>query len=260
MRKLAFLPPVCALALGAVGFIFRKEVLDTAFDAAGLAVPGAHSAMMLLYLAAAAAVICILLGSILGGTHRSEPEYVKAFSGGLLNIVANIVIAAAFIYACWLIYGRYGSFRELNVLQLLFLVFAVLTAIAFIVMSVGAYRRKESGVLAVFSLAPALFFCVWLIVFYRDNSVNPTVISFAYHCVAFAVTAVAFFIASGYAFGKSHRMLVLITSLFAIFMCTLCAADFMNSLPEIILLGATVIELVINTSLFIANLRPRKEK
>ena len=33
----------------------------------------------------------------------------------------------------------------------------------------------------------------------------------------------------------------------------------MNSLPEIILLGATVIELVINTSLFIANLRPRKE-
>ena len=259
MRKLAFLPPVCALALGAVGFIFRKEVLDTAFDAAGLAVPGSHSALMLLYLAGAAAVICILLGAIIGGVRKSVPEYVKMFYGGLLNIVVNIVIAAAFIYACYLVYIRYGSFSELSVLQLLFLIFAVLSAIAFIVAAVGSYRRKGSGALSVFSLAPALFFCIWLIVFYKENSVNPTLIRFAYHCVAFAVTAIAFFAASGYAFEKSGKVLYLITALLAIFLCTMCAADFTGSLPEIILLGATVVELVINTTLFIANLRPRKE-
>lgn len=259
MRKLAFLPPVCALALGAVGFIFRKEVLDTAFDAAGLAVPGAHSAAMLLYLACAAAVVCILFGAIIGGIRRSDPEYVKAFSGGLLNIVVNIVIAAAFIYAGYLIYMQFGAFSELNVLQLLFLIFILLSAIAFIIMAVGAYRRKGSGALAVFSMAPALFFCVWLILFYKDNSVNPTLIRFAYHCVAFAVTAIAFFIAAGYSVGKSHRAFYIITALLAIFLCTMCAADFIGSLPELILLGATVIELVINTSLFIANLKPRKE-
>ncbi|MBO4831710.1 MAG: hypothetical protein J5569_04445 [Oscillospiraceae bacterium] len=259
MRKLAFLPPVCALALGAVGFIFRKEVLDTAFDAAGLAVPGSNSAAMLLYLACAAAVVCILFGAIIGGIRRSDPEYVRAFSGGLLNIVVNIVLAAAFIYAGYLLYTQFGGFSGLSILQLLFLIFALLSAIAFIIMSVGAYRRKESGVLSVFSMAPALFFCVWLIMFYKEHSVDPTLLRFAYHCVAFAVTAIAFFIAAGYAVGKSHPAFYIITALLAVFLCTLCAADFIGSLPELILLGATVLELVINTSLFIANLKPRKE-
>ena len=105
---------------------------------------------------------------------------------------------------------------------------------------------------------PALFFCVWLIMFYKEHSVDPTLLRFAYHCVAFAVTAIAFFIASGYAVGKSHPAFYIITALLAVFLCTLCAADFTGSLPELILLGATVLELVINTSLFIANLKPRK--
>ena len=88
---------------------------------------------------------------------------------------------------------------------------------------------------------------------------NPTLISIAYMCVALAVTALAFFYASGYAFGKTHRVLYLIAALFAIFICTLCAADYMGDLPVLIILAATVLELIINTSLFIANLAPRKK-
>ena len=261
MRKIAFLPPVCVLALGVVGFFFRREVLDTAFDASGLAIAGSHSAMMLLYLTAAAAFVCILLGALIGGLRRSASEYVKAFSpvGGLLHIIVNILIAAALIYAGYLIYLQAGSFSALDVLQLLFLVFLALSAIAFIVMAMGAYRRKGSGALGVLSLAPPLLFCVWLISYYRDNSVNPSLLSFAFMCVALAVTALAFFYASGYAFGKPHRVLYLIAALLSIFLCTLCAADFTGDLPVLIILAATVLELIINTSLFIANLTPRKE-
>jgi len=259
MRKIASIPPLTMLALGAVGFFLRKWALATALEPSGLPVIGARSAAVLLWFTLGAALISIIIGTLIGKKHVSDKKYIHAYapSSGFFYLSVNILLACAMLTAAFLLLMQMHSIAALNILQFAFLILAVLTAGAYCIMAFSAYKKQESSALRTFSVIPSLFFCAWLILLYKDNAVNPALLDFGYPCVAISAAAISFYFISGYAFRTARCVPLLVFSLFTIFICTICLAD-NSGTPYAVFYAVTVLHLTVGTSVFIANLNPKE--
>lgn len=110
-----------------------------------------------------------------------------------------------------------------------------LTAFAFPFMLTAANRPNayNKNLCAFLAFMPILLFCVWIIVLYRENSINPVLWDFIVQIIAIILNIIAFFRVAGFAFGAPNEWR-------SILFCELGAVASLMTLPDDIYLGQKV--------------------
>ena len=93
---------------------------------------------------------------------------------------------------------------------------------------------SHGGFGAALSVLPVLFFCLWLVVFYKENAANPILWSYGMEILAIAMCLLAVFRLSAYLFyrAKPRR---------AIFACMLALITSLATLTDSVSLGARAV-------------------
>ena len=93
---------------------------------------------------------------------------------------------------------------------------------------------RWGGFGAALSVLPVLFFCLWLVVFYKENAANPILWSYGMEILAIAMCLLAVFRLSAYLFyrAKPRR---------AIFACMLALITSLATLTDSVSLGARAV-------------------
>lgn len=220
------LPPILAVAGGAVGFGLRKWQLATGFEPeTGLAIPGAPAALGLAVWSVllAAAVIALCWGK------KEQLPWDQAFAPGrrnslfltavLLSAALLLVSAGAEIYA-FLHPSADPSFSAVYTDSVVARVASMLLPPLRIRLCLGGlpaiflwsqeiYNSGEKGKESLCLLALCLLFCVWLISDYQTRAADPVTQDYLYEVFAIVCSLLGLYYITGYSFqtGKPRRAL-----------------------------------------------------
>jgi len=228
MRKNAYIIPILAVLLGAVGFFLRKKELNTIFDSAtGLAEKSA-SVSVLIFVLTVVVVIFACIFTFAGlNKFTSKDSYERSFKIGSLvkfwvYIIACIVMAVGGV----LYYKQFGlAYARTNQTEtILFTAIAVIAAVCQGILARGAYKGKGKG-LSVPSIIAPVFFCYWLIIAYKANATNPVLLDYCYECLAIIAAILSFHFAAGFVYGKPRIKQTVLFSVIGIFLCVMSLAD-----------------------------------
>ena len=258
MRKSSVVFPLLAFIAGAAGFYLRYVELDTVFDSVtGLPGVNAPITLMLILLSAGIALISVVFAVIASLKHTSRVEYARAFSpSGLMYLAVFFILSAAMMTANVMYFIQLRELGGLAYIDIVFLAFAALTAISLLILARAAYRGRGGIEMHVFSIIPSVFFCLWLVILYRQNASNPVILSYCYQCLALASAALSFYYGAGFAFKKSKPAKTIISYMLTIYFCTIILADDMP-LPFKIIFSVIVVAQLINSVQFIKNLQKK---
>jgi len=260
--------PAFALVCGAIGFILRRWVLDTAYEpSTGLPIPGAPAAVALFVLSAVFAILTLIFCQ---GRHYGFPGgYDEAFHSPS-PLVSSITITAGFLM------GAGGVLKLLNVLQassssiltaqtesttwgthsniptIILGVLCIFSVFCLILVAKNNYRDEGKGIRSLPLLIPAYASCAWLITTYEARAGHPFLVD--YICELFAIIAVvlALYFVAGFSFEKSKVKRTLFAGLLGIyFSCvSLAAAD---DLATMLLYSFAILYLLVTVFVLLKN-------
>lgn len=218
MRKDVFLPAL-ALVGGGAGFFLRRWQLATAPDPETQLFRMVPATPALLLLGGVLALLFLLL--VRGG--KQAEDYPAAFrcpsafyatlmaAGGLLFIGAASLGALEFHGG--LILWRQVEGRTLPVMLLLAAVLSLGAGIALLLLGRGNYRGALPGFYPGLTTLPAYAALPWLVAMYQEYSRDPVILRFADMLLGAVCTALAFYLASGFAFQRPRPRWCLFFSL-----------------------------------------------
>ena len=193
MQNNAWKYSMTATVLAAITVLLRWLQCESAFDEEGLVRPYAlQSWVMVIAIIASAAVLWWLAGRLTkAGVAPTEPEEALARPnkeiGGLL-IVASV---AALGGAALLYLGEMKLGMRLT---------ALIGLLAVIVPATLIHMPRWGGFGAFLAVIPVVFFSLWLIIFYKNNAVNPTLWYYGPEVLAIAACLMASYRVCGYLF------------------------------------------------------------
>lgn len=228
--------PVLTLILGGIAFLLRFLQFQNGFEANGLPIPGNPPGLLLLLLLALSIILPLLFRKILPvDDPKTPPAFPDAFAVpdavfltpavmGLFLLAASGVLDLLFAFSD-------GMQRD----PLLFGVMSILSALC-LFSGIPAFRKKEmslinssdSGSLDSDSrsignrfLIPVVCFVIRLVLVYRQDSMNPALMSYYTEILALMFLTLALFRLSSFAFqiGQTRRFV-----LYSIPAAVLCAA------------------------------------
>ena len=193
MQNHAWKYSMTATVLAALTVLVRWLQCETVFDEEGLAQPQALlSWVMTITLIAAAAVLWWLSGRMTkAGVSSQEPETALAKPNREIGALLIAAAAVALIGTALLFLGEAGLMMRLTALLGLL---AVLTPAAL------PHLSRWGGFGAFLSVIPVVFFSLWLIIFYKNNAVNPTLWYYGPEVLAIAACLMASYHVCGYLF------------------------------------------------------------
>jgi hypothetical protein len=142
---------------------------------------------------------------------------------------------------------------SIQFLDLVFAVFGIFSGISLIVLARGAYKGRGGSEMCLFSVIPSVFFCIWLIMTYKEHAPDPVILDYAYISLAIAAAALSYYYAAGYVYQKAKPGKTIFSYLLTIYFCLVALAD-QQPASLSILLAAVVLASLINTGVFIRNL------
>jgi len=221
MRKNGILELLITLAAGVWGYNLRTKELTTVFDeVTGLAQKGAWVTIALIALSAAICVLLIVLSLL--NKNKISMRFSDAF-GHKTPFPCFILCLAG---AALIVFGvQWLVVTDMSLQTMLWGAFATLSGVSVIVMAINAYRGKGSGQLAVSSMIPVIFLCIWLILSYIDRAADPVLLNYVYEFFAIAFATMGFYYISGFAFGKMRLRSMLVCSRIAVFFIMVHLAD-----------------------------------
>ncbi|HHT16570.1 MAG TPA: hypothetical protein GXZ77_02465 [Papillibacter sp.] len=225
MRKSAVVLPLAALVTGAAGFFLRRAELETAFEPSGFAVPGDSRTIALMALAAAVIILSAVAGFMISKRYQAAPKFERAYRTGGVTFFLGFLTGLAFIAGAALYLFEHFTYGSAGLFQYVFTALSALSGFSLILLAYAAFTGRFSGGLSYLSVFPTLFFCLWLIIIYRDNAANPVVLSYAYRIVAACSSAFLYYIAAGYAFGKPYPGKTAFGHLVTVYFCAVVQAD-----------------------------------
>ncbi|MGM9521843.1 MAG: hypothetical protein ACI3VB_05120 [Oscillospiraceae bacterium] len=260
MRK-SWIAPAAALIFGAAGLVLRRRELAGAFEPdTGLAVKGAGETVAMAALTAAV-IAGIVIFTLLAVRGRTAPEmFRKAFyTGSFASFAVSFVMGLAVIAGAVIFVLNREDFLIGGAAMWIFAVFALGTGISLLVMDLCEFTQKESPTLFLVSVIPSLFFCYWLVLLYRENAGNPTLLEYCYGCFAFAAASVSFYYAAGFAYGRRKTRATVAFNLLAIYLMMVTLADAHNSGLKLVI-GGSVGFLALNTARLLGGLEKKPEE
>lgn len=109
------------------------------------------------------------------------------------------------------------------------------------------------------TVLPVLLFALWLVLCYKQNSLNSVVWSYLVEMATVIVALLAFFRAAGFAFGAVKTWPTLFTIMLGVMMCIMSLADERYIGMHIIMLGAAA-QLLLYAWLLIVNMQKKQPK
>ena len=193
MRKEAWTYSLTAAILGALGVLIRWLQCQQIFEPdTGLAVKDAFvSVLMVLTLAAFAWALWWLSGKMDLEYTAPEPEEALALPNRYVGwaLTFGAVIAAG---------GALLQFFTAD--NMFFRAVALLGLLSAAVLGMLPSLPRWGNFGAALVLAPVLFFALWLVGYYKENSVNPVVWGYAMQILAMAACLLAVFRLCGYVY------------------------------------------------------------
>lgn len=230
-----FLPTAVVFALGAAAMLLRKTEIDRVLTAdGGFAVRGAAVSALLIALSVLAVVLSVAFAAVYAKKGGAPLSYSRAYRADIAAFsVASAASGAVVVAAAFMLDGSVGL-RASGLPFAVFRCFAILTGISYASMALAQLRRKDDTLLYLTSVIPALFFCMWLAVFYKNNAGNPSLRTYMYGVLALSASAVAFYYAAGFVYGRAHARGALASNLAALYFVMLAAADKKSTAEELI--------------------------
>jgi len=180
---------VLAVLLGLAGMFLRTRQLTAGYEDAGggqLLLHASPEWTILLILCGAAAVVLFLLAFRLKGG-----DDVPAIRGNALGLALSCVGLVPLLAFCVYALLQYGSTGDI-LKNLVFPLFGLVTAYCTVVFSAGLFKGREPKRLSAAGSIPVFFCCLWLIICYRDNAIEPEVTLFVFELAAIILTLVSF--------------------------------------------------------------------
>ena len=260
MRRTSLFLPLFAMIAGIAGFFLRKTELDTVFDSVtGLAEKGTPVTISLIALSILFAAVSILLSVLISRNFEAKPKYEHAFgSTGLFYLGAFVILGLAVICGSVLYFLGTRS-TGVQFLDLVFTVFGIFSGISLIILARGAYKGSGGSEMCLFSVIPPVFFCIWLIITYKEHAPDPVILDYAYISLAIASTALGYYYAAGFVYHKAKPGKTIFSYLLTIYFCLVTLAD-QQQASFSVLLAAVIFASLINMGVFVKNLAKKTPK
>lgn len=178
----------------AVGFALRRWQLASAFDEAGLVLPGSPSVWLLgVFCALMAAGLALVCSGL-----RPRGDYESSFSSGTPELVVSAAAAAAILLGCAMeLMNKPGSVQT---------IVGFLGIAAALCVAVTAVQRCRGIVPSIaLHVTPCIYLVVKLIVDFKRWSVDPAVLDYCYELFAAIAVMCAVYHLGGFCYGKGKR-------------------------------------------------------
>lgn len=249
------------LGAGAFGVFVRWLQDQLAFDEAGLVEASAFNFLVPALLSASFFMFRSFIKQIKSSRLYVPDDFCEAlFNPGKLFAVARWAIGLIMCLAAALLLIE--SETDVNVeFHRVLCVLAFLSGISFpFVLSNANYEDMGNvKLLRLGMLMPILLYGAWLVLSYKQNSLNSVIWSYIIEMATLMMAMVAFFRIAGYAYYVPNQNKCLISIMMGAAMCVMSLADERYMGLELILFSSALMLVLYNWILF-ANLRSRKPK
>jgi len=255
MRVSAFLLPLFSILAGIGGFLFRRSEHINVFDViTGLPVRDAPVFGLAIY-SLIFVIIVVVFAVRASIKHKALDGFESAFgTDPLLYPVIFVLIGMLWIAGTYLHFANIAGNREISVDDILFITFSALSAISVTFFAIEMYQDSRRNAPYALSVVPTLFLCFWLILVFRDNSTNPTLISYSYQSLAIVASALGFYFTAGFLYGKPAPGRAIFAYNSAIFFSIITLADD-HSFGITLLIYAIISANVVYSVMLIRNLQ-----
>lgn len=220
--------PLLAVAGGIGGLFLRRWELSTAFEADGLAIPGAPATLALIILTLVLIAAFLLLCQ---GKHNTLERYDDAFGaqGNWLYLVLAGLAAAHVLLAA--LFAGSGFFqKELTSPVWLFLAALCLVAFASVlVIALHNFRGGPGKRIGLVLLGPAYLCCLWLVTAYQQRAGDPVVLDYVYELFTVITALLGLYYAAGFAFDRPKVKRCAVFGLLTVYFSLVTLADSHNT-------------------------------
>ena len=227
MRIATFIMPLFALLSGGVGYYLRLTELMNVFDAqTGLALRGARESYILIAASAVFLVISLLFSIRASVKHQAPQGFENAFGTDPLTYpLVFFIIGAVWLGATVKHFLNFYNAGPIPMIEIYFSALSALSAISIAYFAIEMYQDPRRKMVYALSVVPTLFMCFWLVILYRQNATNPVLLKYVYQCLAVISSALAFYLTSGFVYGKPAPGKTILAYFAAIFFCFVTLAD-----------------------------------
>ena len=201
MKKTGVVFILITLLLSAAAMLLRKRELAVVLDGDGLAVFRWETAAVI-GLSVLAAVIILFIACRFGKKAGDKPIFAEDFAGlGLPGVLLAALCLLAQLYGAWLLFRTWKTGKE--TLYLILAVMAGLGGAGRFCLRLEAWKaRSGKGARLLAGSLVTLFYCFWLIVYYRYEAPNPSLILTVYAFLALCACSLGAYSVTGGAVGR----------------------------------------------------------
>jgi len=218
MQREAWTYSMTATVLGAFGVLLRWLQCEIIFDdVTGLPIKNAPvSYFLVLFLLAVAAGLWWLSGRMSVRRSSQEPEEALSQPNREVGVLLGVAAAAVAVGAIWMF------LKEINTLMR---VTALLGLLSAPVLAMMPSLPRWGGFGALLSLIPVVFFSLWIVMFYKENAVNPIVWEYGVQMLAIAAGLLAAYRLCGYLFYRINARRTVFSCALALTVCLTVLMD-----------------------------------
>ena len=245
---------------GAFGVFFRWMQLMLAYNDEELPDASAWNVLVPLLIAAGAFVFARFLSKMKKeGMYLPEDFFSALKNETRLYAVCRWAIGIIMIIGSVLLFATCELDKNVIFLRVLS-GFGVLTGISFPLILSSANKPHVTGhsVITLFALLPIIFFAVWLLTCYKQNSINPVTWDYIVELLTLIVTLLAFFRMAGFAYGVADPSKSMFLCMFGGMLCIMSIAD-SRYLAQQIMLAASALMMIMFNWIMVANLEQREK-
>ncbi len=249
-----------AAGAGAFGVFLRWMENQLAFNEQGLADPSAFHFIVAAFLIACLVVFWRFLRDIDRKNFFISPVFREAlFTDVKLQTALSVLAGFIMAVGALMLFAKSETDQYVGMLRLLSGL-ALLSGIAFPLVLLEARREKpRHGLLCLMMLLPMFMYAVWLILSYRNNSINSVPLAYGLDMLVAIVSMTACFSMAGFAFGSAKPQRALLLVMLSCSICLMSLADERYTGMELILL-ATAGQMLLYTWILLRNLKERERK
>ena len=249
------------IGAGAFGVFARWMQLQLAYNEEQLPDKSAWNVIVVLLIIAAAAVFFNFVKKMRDEGKYLPESFFEAFKNeGKLYAFCRWFIGLVMIAGSILLLATCELDKDAAFLRVLS-VFGVLTGVAFTLMMTAANKPHVVGKssLAFLGFVPILFFAVWLVTAYKQNSINPVEWDYLVEILAVCVSMCAFFRIAGYAYGTPNEYRTMAMCMLGAMTCIMNLPDGRYLGQQVMFIAAAMMMIMINW-VMVANLKQKEKK
>ncbi|MCL2827715.1 MAG: hypothetical protein FWD99_03165 [Oscillospiraceae bacterium] len=236
MRKTGFIMALLALLSGATGWLLRRHEVATIFDPyTGLAETWTPVSLALILLSGATVLLLFALSRTV--SNQSVATFQMAFDGSsfltfLIRLSGFTLLALTALF----IWAINEALRDWF--------WAISASLAGLCLLDMSLRGRRGHSVAITSVVPVLWLCMWLVFSYIDHATNPTLLAYIYYFFALAGLILGFYHVAGFAFGLGNPKGLLFSNSVAVYFTAVTMGDAHSPLRRGIFLALALILLV----------------